>query len=184
MKSSLSKAVLVKRIIYSTTLALSTSILSTFPTMANAWTDNLESIKDLNTLCKFEPETQCTSAVRIGVDLAGVDMHHASMTTMRLDKANLQGANLSHAILQLSNFKEANMMFANLEGAHMHATNLQKTNLMMANMQKVNLLDADLRGANLQGANLQGAILIQAKLGDAIWIDGRKCATDSVGTCK
>lgn len=167
-----------------TSFAIFALILSSLSQYSMAWTENVDNIKDVNTICKFEPETQCTSSVRIGINLAGVDMHNASMTIMRLDKANLQGANLSNAILQLSNFKEANMMLANLEGAHMHATNLQGTNLMMANMKRVNLLDADLRGANLQGANLQGAILIQAKLGNATWTDGRVCAADSVGECK
>jgi len=184
MKASAPKIRSFKALIYAATLGLSALGTMTYTQPVQAWTENVDSIKDVNTICKFEPETQCTSAVRIGINLAGVDMHNASMTTMRLDKANLQGANLSNAILQLSNFKEANMMFANLEGAHMHATNLQGTNLMMANMQKVNLLDADLRGANLKGANLQGAVLIQAKFGNATWTDGRICAADSVGECK
>jgi len=171
-------------IMYAASLGLSVLLSVGFSSKAEAWTDDVNSIKDVNSKCKFEPETQCTSAVRIGINLAGVDMHNASMTTMRLDKANLQGANLSNAILQLSNFKEANMMLANLEGAHMHATNLQGANLMLANMKRVNLLDADLRGANLKGANMLGAVLIQAKLGNATWTDGRVCATDSVGECK
>ncbi len=150
---------------------------------ANIFADDDSSFKDVISICKFEPESQCTSAVRIGAKLAGVDMNSSSMTTMRLDGADLQRANLSHSILQLSNFKGANMMLINLEGAHMHAVNLQNANLMLANMKKVNLLDADLRGANLRGANLQGAILIQAKLSNATWTDGHVCAEGSIGKC-
>jgi len=173
----------MKNLLNRTIIAGSALLISGLFTSTSVWADKNTPTKDVNTLCKFEPETQCTSAIRIGAKLAGVDMHNASMTTMRLDGADLQRANLSNAILQLSNFKGANMTLVNLEGAHMHAVNLQNANLMLANMKKVNLLDADLRGANLQGANLQVAILIQAKLGNATWTDGRVCAEGSVGEC-
>ncbi len=173
----------MKSLLSRTFCAGSILFASSFISYASAWTDDIDSIKDVNTLCKFEPETQCTSAVRVGAKLAGVDMNSSSMTTMRLDGADLTRANLSNSILHMSNFKGANMMLINLEGAHMHAVNLQDANLMLANMKKVNLLDADLRGANLRGANLQGAILIQAKLGNATWTDGRVCAEGSVGEC-
>ncbi len=151
--------------------------------VASAWTDDIKSIEDVNTLCKLEPEAQCTSAVRIGLNAPGIDMHSASMSTMRLDNANLQGANLSYAILQLSNLKGANLMLANLEGAHLHAVNLVNANLMMANLQKANLMDANLTGANLTGANLTGAILVKTKFDNATWMDGRVCAVGSIGKC-
>ena len=64
-------------------------------TGVHAWTDKIELLKDVNTLCKLEPESQCTSAIRIGLQAPGVDMHQSSMASMRLDNANLQGANLS-----------------------------------------------------------------------------------------
>ena len=174
---------IMKRFLRSSIIFANAFLISGWYSTTHAWTDDIDSIKDVNSKCKFEPDAQCTSAVRIGVNLAGVDMNGASMTTMRLDGANLQRANLSNTILQMSNFKGANMMLINLEGAHMHAVNLQNANLMLANMQKVNLLDADLRGANLQGANLNGAILIKAKFENATWTDGRTCATGSIGKC-
>ncbi len=173
----------MKSLLSQSAIAVSVLFSSAIFSYANAWTNDIDSIKDVNTTCKFEPETQCTSAVRIGAKLAGVDMNSSSMTTMRLDNSDLQRANLSHSILQMSNFKGSNMMLINLEGAHMHAVNLQNTNLMLANMNKVNLLDADLRGANLKGANLQGAILIKANLSNATWTDGRVCAEGSIGKC-
>lgn len=150
---------------------------------AVAWTDDTDALPNINTLCKPEPEAQCTQAVRIGLEAPGIDWHASSMAQIRLDGANLQGANLSHSILQLSNFKGANLMLANLEGAHLHAANLQEANLMMANLTGANLLDADLSGANLLGANLQKTILIQAKFSGATWPDGRVCAEGSVGEC-
>lgn len=151
--------------------------------LSQAWTDDTDSLPNLNTLCKQEPEAQCTQAVRIGLNAPGVDWHQSSMVQMRLDGANLQSANLSRSIMHLSNLKGANLMLANLEGTDLHAANLQGTNLTMANLSGASLLDADLRGANLLGANLQKAILIQAKFDGATWPDGRVCAEGSVGEC-
>lgn len=163
-------------------LAIALSV--TFATSVGAWTTEIEKLKDVNTLCEWKPESQCSWAVRIGAKVPGVDMHGASMASMRLDKADLQGANLSGAILQLSSLEGANLMLANLEKAHMHGTNLRGANLMLANLMGVNLLDADLTGANLRGANLQGAIIIKARFDNATWTDGRVCAVESIGECR
>lgn len=56
------------------------------------------------------------------------------------------------------------------------------------------LRDADLRGtqlsganltyANLKGARVDAAVFDGAKLAGTIWIDGRRCAADSVGSCR
>lgn len=167
-----------------TTLKSSIAVLACFYfSAAHAWTDDVASITDLNTLCKLEPEAQCTSAVRIGINAPGVDMHNSSMTTMRLDNANLQGANLSNSILQLTNLKGANLMLANLQGAHMHGVNLVNANLSLANLAKANLMDANLSGANLTGANLTGTLLLKTNLNNATWTDGRVCAEGSIGKC-
>jgi uncharacterized protein YjbI with pentapeptide repeats len=150
---------------------------------ASAWTDELDKLGNVNSICKFEPGAQCSWAVRVNVQAAGVDMHEASMASMRLDGSNLQGANLSYAILQLASLEKVNLSLANLEGAHMHGVNLRGANLMLANLSKVNLLDADLSGANLRGANLQGTLLMKARLDGATWTDGRTCAAGSIGEC-
>jgi len=162
---------------------VSVFFMTAFSAGVSAWTDKVDQLADVNTLCKMEREAQCTQAVRIGLQAPGVDLRDSSMSQMRLDKANLQRADLSGSIMQLVNLKEANLMMSNLEGAHLHAANLQKANLMLANLTKANFLDADLSGANLRGANLQGAILIQAKLTGATWTDGRVCGPGSVGEC-
>lgn len=158
-------------------------LILTGASAAQAWTDNPDKQGDINSACKLEPDAQCTSAMRIGLNAPGLDMNHASMEKMRLDGSKLQRANFSFAIMQLVNLKDADLMLANFENAHLHAANLQGANLMMANLQKSNLLDADLSGANLQGANLNGAILIKAKFDGAVWTDGRVCAKGSVGEC-
>ncbi|MCW8826918.1 MAG: pentapeptide repeat-containing protein [Gammaproteobacteria bacterium] len=162
---------------------LVTLLLSTGLSVAHAWTEDVDKLSNANSLCKMEPDAQCTSAVRVGVSAPGVNMNHASMEKMRLDGAKLSRGNFSYAIMQLVNLKGADLMLANLEGAHLHAANLQGANLMMANLQKANLVDADLSGANLQGANLSGTILIKAKFDGATWTDGRTCATGSIGKC-
>ena len=163
---------------------LAVSMCVTLSSVAIAWTDKIETLSDANTLCKPEPEAQCTQAVRIGLQAPGVDWRNSSLAQMRLDGANLRGGNFTQSILDLSNLKGANLMLANLERAHLHAVNLRDSNLMLANLSGASLLDADLSGANLQGANLQKTILIQAKLGGAIWTDGRVCAEGSVGECR
>ena len=148
-----------------------------------AWTKDIDKLKDVNTICTWEPEAQCSWAVRIGANQPGVDMHDASMASMRLDKANLQGANLSGAILQLASLEAANLMLANMQGAHLHGVHFRGANLSLANLQNANLLDADLSNANLRGANLSGAILIKARFDNAIWVDGRRCGEGSIGDC-
>jgi len=173
----------MKEIGYRTIFATLVTLLYCHATTAIAWTDDVDSLKDINTVCKLEPEAQCSSAIRIGLNAPGVDMNNSSMTTMRLDNANLVRANLSNSILQLTSLKGANLMLANLEGAHMHGVNLVKANLMMANMTKVNLMDAYLSNANLRGANLSGATLLKTKLDNAIWTDGRVCAVGFIGEC-
>lgn len=170
-------------IYYCKILSVFLPLICFYVTAANAWTDDIASLKDINTACKLEPEAQCSSAIRIGLNAPGIDMHNSSMTTMRLDNANLARANLSHSILQLSSLKGANLMLANLEGAHMHGVNLVKANLMLANLSKANLMDADLSNANLHGANLSGTTLLKTKLDNTIWTDGRKCAVGSLGEC-
>lgn len=150
---------------------------------AQAWMDKIPEGHDVNTLCKLEPEAQCSWAVRIGVQAPGVDLHDASLSSMRLDKANLQRANMRGAILQLSNLKEANLMLANLEGAHMHGVNLRGADLRMANLKNVNLLDADLTGADLTGAFMEGTLIIKARFDHATWTNGRPCLEGSLGEC-
>ncbi|MDH5485566.1 MAG: pentapeptide repeat-containing protein [Gammaproteobacteria bacterium] len=158
-------------------------VISIYASSVFAWADKFD-VVELNTLCEFKPESQCSWARKMGAQLAGVDMHNSSMASIRFDGANLQGANLKDSNMHISNLSKANLMLANLEGVHLHASNLHGANLTMANLRNANLLDADLTDANLLGANLQGAILISARLDNATWTDGRICAVGSRGECK
>jgi len=167
-----------------TSLLLFSAVVLFHAGQAYAWTKEIDKLKDVNMICEWKPESQCSWAVRIGANQPGVDMHGASMASMRLDRANLQRANLAQAILQLASFEEANLMLANLRGAHLHGVNFRHADLRFADLRNANLLDADLSGANLLGANLQNAILTQARFDGAIWTDGRRCGKDSIGGCR
>ncbi|WP_188661055.1 pentapeptide repeat-containing protein [Terasakiella brassicae] len=153
-------------------------------TSAQAWTDQIDPKNDINTRCKFEPEAQCTDAIRVGAQIEGVDMSYSSMPKMRLDGANMKRINLQGSNMEIINLKGADLTLANLSFSQLHAANLQNANLMLSNMTKALLVDADLRGANLQGANIQGAVFFQANLSNATWVDGRVCAEGSIGECK
>ncbi len=163
--------------------ALGLTLLFGIWTNASAWTENITEGAYVNSVCKLEPEAQCSWAILVDVQAPGVDMHESSLASARLDRANLQRGNFSRSIFQLASLKQANLMLSNLEYAHMHGVNLQQANLMLANLTGASLFDADLSGANLRGANLQGAIIIKAKFDGATWTDGRKCAVGSIGKC-
>ncbi|MCU7905399.1 MAG: pentapeptide repeat-containing protein [Candidatus Thiodiazotropha sp. (ex Epidulcina cf. delphinae)] len=160
------------------------TLSSGFFIQAMAWTDHITEGAYVNTVCKLQPEAQCSWAILIDMKAPGVDMHESSLASARLDRSNFARANFSRSIFQLANLKDTNLMLSNLEYAHMHGVNLQNANLMLANLTGASLFDADLSGANLRGANLLGAILIKAKLDNATWTDGRVCAKGSIGECR
>ncbi|MCP4993269.1 MAG: hypothetical protein GY934_05725, partial [Gammaproteobacteria bacterium] len=57
---------------------------------ASAWTDNITEGAYVNSVCKLEPEAQCSWAILVDVQAPGVDMHESSLASARLDRANLQ----------------------------------------------------------------------------------------------
>jgi len=170
---------------YKIKFALAALVLSLgLATTVQAWTDKIDKAHDINTRCKFEPEAQCTDAIRINAQIEGVDMRNSSMPKMRLDGANMKGINLEGSNMEIINLKGANLTFANLKRAQLHAANLQNANLMLADMSGATLVDADLSGANLRGAKITHTIFFQANLSKATWVDGRVCAEGSIGECK
>lgn len=69
---------------------------------------------------------------------------------------------------------DALLVGVDLRGAELIGTRLRHANLSHADLSRANLTQADLTGADLQGT----------RLGEAVWIDGRICAADSIGRCK
>ena len=71
----------------------------------------------------------------------------------------------------------------NWSGCNLQNRDLSGAKLREANLSGANLMEARLTWANLIGANLIGANLAEANLSDATWIDGTKCAKNSIGKC-
>lgn len=72
----------------------------------------------------------------------------------------------------------------NKDGAGLAGTDLRAAELVGTSLRQASLADADLSGANLLHADLAGADLSGARLGQAVWVDGRICAADSIGRCR
>ena len=73
---------------------------------------------------------------------------------------------------------------ANLANLDMYGANLSGANLSGANLSQASFNDADLTDANLTNANIKETNFAGAKLSNAVWIDGKKCKSGSIGKCK
>ncbi len=122
-----------------------------------------------------------------------VDWQHCSLIGVDVGAASLAGANLNSAVLRqakltATNLTAANLRYADLSGADLSYAQLNLAVLLGANLQGADLSEADLTAADLRFADLTGsrmerANLAGASLGEAIWIDGKPCASGSVSKC-
>ncbi len=136
-----------------------------------------------------ESKVECDAAAQPGVNWSGCQLSGA-----KLGGANLTSANLMNANLQTVDLSSANLARANLKYVQLHLANLQQSNFTEADLTGATLMGANLSNtnfshANLRYANLRDAIIVntdfsQARLDNAIWIDGRTCAVNSIGSCK
>ncbi len=94
------------------------------------------------------------------------------------------GIKLQRADCALGAARGINWSACDKNGALLVGADLRGAELMGVRFRQANLRYADLRQANLSGADLSGVDLTGARLGEAIWTDGRRCAVDSVGTCR
>lgn len=132
--------------------------------------------------------TDCSLSAKQGVDWAGCNLSGKQLIRVNLVAANLMGTNL-----QTTNLHEADLSLANLQYAQLHLSTLKNTNFTKANLKGASLVGADLSGAvfsqaDLSYANFRDAIIDStdfsaARLDHAIWVDGRKCGTNSIGSC-
>jgi hypothetical protein len=111
----------------------------------------------------------CGKAAVPGVNWSGCDKQGALLRGADLTRGNLDYANFSRADLSGSSLARASLVGANLEAA----------DLNHADLSNADLSNADLSAANLASSGLTGAVLDHA-----IWIDGRVCATGSLGQCR
>lgn len=130
----------------------------------------------------------CSASAKQGVNWSGCNLSGAQLLNVKLIAANLMNANL-----QTVNLNSADLSLANLQYTQLHLANLQHVNFSKANLKGANLTGADLSGAsfeqaNLSYANFRDAIIREtnfsnARLDNAIWVDGRKCSASSIGSC-
>lgn len=112
-------------------------------------------------------------AVLDGANLIGARLRGANLGSAKLADSELVNADLSYATLSVADLRRADLRAASLVGATLRGTDFSE-----ANLGGTDLSYADLSGANLSGANLDGA-----RFDNAVWIDGGKCATGSLGQC-
>ena len=103
-------------------------------------------------------------------------------------KSQINNANLSFGNFILGNFNNSNLFSSNMQYANCNNTNFDNANLAKVNFEGANLFMASFKGANLfeanlTGANITNAVFDEANLSNAIWVDGKKCALGSVGSC-
>ncbi len=113
-----------------------------------------------------------------GATLKGLHALNASLRDARLPAVDLSGARLDYADLIRANLMDADLGEAVLRGA-----TLSRADLREADLSNADLRNADLRNVDLRDARIEGAVFEGAMLGNALWIDGRACAADAVGTC-
>ena len=111
-------------------------------------------------------------------DFSKADLSNALLRNARLMDAEFLGARLRSADLAYADLSGAKLGFTDLEGATLIGANLRQSDFAYANLRAADLSYADLREAILGGADLEGA-----RFDHALWLDGRKCAPGSVGSC-
>lgn len=142
----------------------------------------------------FSPQTRieqpvCDAAARPGVNwrnchMVGLqslnsDLQGANLDNANLNGANLFGSNLSGASLMYTNLSMTNLSYVNFSHAKMKGSNLQH-----ADLNSVDFTAADLSYVDFSGAKLLNVRLDEARLDNAIWVDGRTCLEGSVGKCR
>jgi hypothetical protein len=116
---------------------------------------------------------------KVGVQILNADLSAAKMNSIKLSGANLFGSKLSMADLSYADLSHANLSFTDFQQAQ-----LKGANLRAADLSKANFTNADLSYANLENAKLSDTSYTNANFSNAIWINGSKCLTGSIGECR
>ncbi len=117
--------------------------------------------------CRFE-----------ALDLAGANLAGLAARNAALRGAHLPGARLTAADLAYADLRGADVTLADLAQARLVGASLRD-----ARLNHAQLTGADLRNADLRGASVAGVQWSAARLGGALWVDGRVCPPDAVGEC-
>lgn len=133
-------------------------------------------------------EPNCAAPAAPAVNWKNCFLSHKDVGAASLAGANLNSAIFRHAKLTATNLMESDLRYADLRGADLSYAQLNHARMQGANLRDCDLSQADLKAADLgyadlTGCRITGANLSVARLGGAIWIDGRTCSMDSVGRC-
>lgn len=93
-------------------------------------------------------------------------------------ECDLHGLNLADVRLNNSNMYKCYLKRSSFENA-----SLEKVNLRQANLQETSFKNANLQGADLYKAVIYHTDFENANLENAIWINGIRCKTGSIGHC-
>jgi len=131
---------------------------------------------------KIELQRDCTSTPAPGVYLEGCRLEASKMSGAELAGAHLANTLLSGGDLSGSDLSDADLRYADLSGADLSYARLMRANLKGADLRRADLTNAvldgaDLRYADLGGARLGGSSFSATLLDNAIWADGKPCAT-------
>jgi len=88
---------------------------------------------------------------------------------VNFSKANFSYTEFSISKLEDVNFSNAVLLGAIFRNSHLNVVDFSKS---------------DLRYVNLTGATLKNINFSEADLSNAIWVDGRLCAKNSIGKCR
>ena len=120
-----------------------------------------------------------SNCIFINLNAENQVLESAILTDATLNQSNLLGVNLSGSDMAYAEIIESDLSYANLEHARLIGANLKNSDLRYANLNEADLSYADLSHALLAGANINNT-----KFDNAIWIDGQKCNTGSIGKCR
>jgi len=120
-----------------------------------------------------------THCKHIGLRLSDVDM----------SKSLISSASLTGAVLFDVDFAEADLSYTELSISKLSQVNFSRAILVgmiirNSTLIDVNFLNSDLRYVDLSGSILKNVNFSGANLSNAIWVDGRKCAKGSIGSCR
>lgn len=141
---------------------------------------------------QYSPEDKnavdCFAPAKQGINWSGCNLSGAQLLKAKLVAANLMNVNLQTANLQSADLSHANLQYAQLHLANLKHVNFTKANLKGANFMGADLSDALFSQADLSYVNFRDAIISttdfsNARLDNAIWVGGRTCGVNSIGSC-
>jgi len=107
----------------------------------------------------------CSYAMLVDNNLAGVDLSGANLTGVYLSYVNLSGANLSGSVLIGVDFFQNNLTGADFTGADFSSAMIYQQDFRGSILENVNFSNADLNEANLSGMDIRTINLTGAAVG-------------------